>query len=525
MLGQTLSERAARLSEARTLALLVGSLLFAAIAVSRPSWAAQDGPVLVLAFLALAAALATRSGAIPFHLPAARLGRRGASMSPALVLIWIPAGIGVLAVSWSATTFGVRSDWLDLVATTVQIVAIATLVLGAVGALLHDDVTEIAVYSIVADSGFILLALASRDEGAAEPARLWLLVFIAAKTAFVAWAAAASQAFGSSSLGELRGWLRRTPILGLALVAIAAATLGWPGSAVYEARSTLISLALPDRLHFLSVVAIVLSLAYFGRLLLVGLLSPVDAVTAAAGERPRWRRRRGVAAATADSSTSPAAPAGLAIAADGSADRSAGDQAASAAGPAAVPGPLAPAGAATAASSDTPKPKAKRKASRSVATAEIWPAVTDPATASLATDAAGPAGVPDSATAADTKPESASTSGEGTAAAPTVEPGLGFGSWLVSAWRLNRTLEVSGAVLAASALALVLSLGGLGASSVSRDGIPFDVAARATPTPSPTPRPTPSPRPTVTPIALPTPVPTASPSSSASSTASASPVP
>ena len=291
--GTDPEERAARLSEARTLALLVGSLLFAAIAVSRPSWVAQDGPVLVLAFLALATALATRSGAIPFHLPAARLGRRGPSTSQALVLIWIPAGIGVLAVSWSATTFGVRSDWLDLVATTVQIVAIATLVLGAVGALLHDDVTEIAVYSIVADSGFILLALASRDEGAAEPARLWLLVFIAAKTAFVAWAAAASQAFGSSSLGELRGWLRRTPILGLALVAIAAATLGWPGSAVYEARSTLVSLALPDRLHFLSVVAIVLSLAYFGRLLLVGLLSPVDAVAAAAGERPRWLRWRG----------------------------------------------------------------------------------------------------------------------------------------------------------------------------------------------------------------------------------------
>ena len=148
-------------------------------------------------------------------------------MAPALLLVWIPAGIGLMVLSWSATTFGIRSDWLDAAATVVGIVAVATLVLGAVGAFLHDDLIEVVVYSIVQDSAFILLALASRDAGAAEPARLWLLAFVAAKTAFVAWAAAASGAFGSSDLRKLR-WLRRAPASWAWPRSVAAATLGWP---------------------------------------------------------------------------------------------------------------------------------------------------------------------------------------------------------------------------------------------------------------------------------------------------------
>jgi Proton-conducting membrane transporter len=480
-----------RLSEARTLALLVGSLLFAAIAVSRPSWADQDSTVFALGFLGLGAALAVRSGSIPFHVPAANLGKRGPSIAPALLLVWIPAAIGLLAVSWSATTFDLRTDWLDAATTAVQLIAVATLVLGATGALLHDDLTEVAVYSIVGDSGFILLALASRNDGAAEPARLWLLAFLAAKTGFVAWAAAVSHAFGSSNLGELRGWLRRTPILGLALVAVAMATLGWPGSPVYEARSTLIGLALPDWLGFVGAAAIALALACYGRLLLVGLLAPTGVVTAASGERPRWSSAR--PAATPDAT----AAATLDVAATAKASAAATPEAAT----------IATLDAATAAAPDAPALKPKRKTSGAAA-AERAPAKT----------ALPPASPPDDAP---TAPASRSPAG----------PGLR--GRLILAWGMNGTLRVSGAVLAAAALALALSFGGLGASDASRGGIPFDIPTHATPvpTPSPTPPPTPSPEPTLAPIASHNPRPSASlgpsgpPNSSANPTRSSIPAP
>jgi hypothetical protein len=71
-------------------------------------------------------------------------------------------------------------------------------------------------------------------------------------------------------------------------VVIVAATLGWPGSPVFEARGTLVGLGLPDPLHFIGTAAILLSLAYYVRLLAVGLLTPTDTVRRAGGDWPHW---------------------------------------------------------------------------------------------------------------------------------------------------------------------------------------------------------------------------------------------
>ena len=288
-------------AELRTLALVVGASVLAAVTVLNTNWNADDPTFMIaIAFVALAAAVAVRSGAVPFHVPAALLSRSGEGLGLVLSLVWIPTGFGLVALSWGATIYGVPGDWLDRAVVAVQLVAVATLILGAVGAMLHDEIEEIVAYSIVQDTGFILLALTARDADAAQPARLWLLAFILAKSALVAWAATTSWAFGSSNLGDLRGWLRRSPILGLALAGIVLATLGWPGSDVFEARGTLVRLGLPDSVHFLGTAAILLSLAYYLRLMAVGLLTPSAVVRGAAGDRPRWHPAGAEAASEAE---------------------------------------------------------------------------------------------------------------------------------------------------------------------------------------------------------------------------------
>jgi NADH:ubiquinone oxidoreductase subunit 2 (subunit N) len=288
-------------AELRTLALVVSASLLAAATLLPTNWNSDDPTfVLALAFLLVAAAVAVRSGAVPFHVPAALLSRSGEGLGLVLSLVWIPTGFGLVALSWDSSIVGVPSDWLDRAVLAVQVVAVATLILGAVGAMLHDEIEEIVVYSIVQDAGFILLALTARSDDAAAPARLWLLVFVIAKSALVAWAAAISWAFESSSLGDLRGWVRRSPILGLALVAIVAATLGWPGSPVFEARDTLVTLGLPGSLHFLGTAAILLSLAYYARLLAVGLMTPTATVRRAGGDWPHWPRLPKVADETVE---------------------------------------------------------------------------------------------------------------------------------------------------------------------------------------------------------------------------------
>jgi NADH:ubiquinone oxidoreductase subunit 2 (subunit N) len=273
-------------AEMRTLALVIAASLLAAATILNTNWNSDDPTfVLALTFVVLAAAVGVRSGVFPFHVPAALLGRSGEGLGLVLSLVWVPAGFALVALSWNATVFGVPGDWLDRAVEAVQLVAVATLILGAVGALLHDEIEEVVVYSVVQDAGFILLALTARTGDAAAPARLWLATFVVAKSALVAWAAAVSWSYGTSNLGRLRGWLRRSPVLGLALAVIVLATLGWPGSTVFEARATLVALGLPEQLGFVGTAAVLLALAYYGRLAAVGLLAPAEAVREAS---PGW---------------------------------------------------------------------------------------------------------------------------------------------------------------------------------------------------------------------------------------------
>jgi NADH:ubiquinone oxidoreductase subunit 2 (subunit N) len=277
------------LAELRTLGLIAAGALIAAALVLQPGWTTSDPTfVFALAYLALGLAVAVRFGAVPFHVPAARLSKSNVKLGLALSLVWIPAGLGIVALSWSTSVFQRQGEWLDVAVAGLQVIAVATLILGALGALLHEELEEIATYSIVQDAAFVLLALAARDADAAEPTRLWLLAFIVAKSALVAWVVTLSSTHGSSKLQDLRGWFRRSPILGVALIGIVVATLGWPGSPVSEARTTLIRLALPSQLQFLGIVAVFGAIAYYGRLIGVGLMAPGELVKSSTGERPRW---------------------------------------------------------------------------------------------------------------------------------------------------------------------------------------------------------------------------------------------
>jgi hypothetical protein len=487
------------LAEMRTIGLVVGALLVAAVAVLRPAWTSQnDGAIFVLGLFGLGIAIAVRGGAVPFHGPAARLRTRATPMASALLLVWMPAGLGVLSISWSALAFHVGGDAMNVVVVLLQTIAVATLLLGAVGALIHDELEEVAAYSIIQDGAFVLLALASRSDAAAEPARLWLVVFVAAKTGLVAWVAAAARAFGTTNLGQMRGWLRRTPILGIALVAIVVATLGWPGSTVYEARASLIRLALPGNLGFVGTAAMLLSITYYGRLLVLGLMSPGDAVRAARGERPRWgrTRRRALADAVAvEAALSAQAPAESAV-------------------EVAVAAEVVPEAA----------PGKKKRGARAAAAEESLSTVAVPVAAAAQVVQLELATSTEVAATAETTVGEPATADE-PHAPDAARPGLR--RRIALTWRLNRTLEVSLVVAGGAALAVALAFGGLGARAASQSGIPLDTAAHATPTPTPvsTMAPTPTPEESVEPSQLPSasPQPGASGSPNGSAKPSASP--
>jgi NADH:ubiquinone oxidoreductase subunit 2 (subunit N) len=428
-LGQTVGT-----AELRTLALVIAASLLAAMTILNTNWSSEDPTfVLALTFVVLAAAVAVRSGVFPFHVPAALLSRSGEGLGLVLSLVWVPAGFALVALSWNASIFGVPGDWLDRGVAAVQVVAVATLILGAVGAMLHDEVEEVAVYSVVQDAGFILLALTARTGDAAAPARLWLASFVVAKSALVAWAAALSWSFNSSNLGQLRGWLRRSPMLGLALGVIVLATLGLPGSAVFEARATLVELGLPEPLHFVGTAAILLALAYYGRLAAVGLLAPAEGVRSAASGWLQWPRLPGLPEAPAGDDETPAR--GEAVATAETATTTA-----EAAG-------TADAAATTAEAARTPAPTSVKPLNL----AEMGP------------------------------PKPAQDVPE-VAEAHRVR-NLQVRRHVIAAWHLNRPLEAGSTVLVIAALAAGIALGGFAVADAATQGIALDQAAGLVPTP------------------------------------------
>jgi len=196
-----------------------------------------------LAAVAAGAALADRLGAIPLHARVARLADATPPAALPTLLVLLPAGWAVVMLGWVTDALGPAEPALGWDGALLVLLGIGTMVLGTVAALLQDDVGRITTYTIVLDAGVLVLGFASLDPVARDAARAWLVPFVATRSALLAWAVAFRAAFGTARLSETRGWLRRAPALGAALVAIGVAAVGWPGLMVWDARLTVLGAA------------------------------------------------------------------------------------------------------------------------------------------------------------------------------------------------------------------------------------------------------------------------------------------
>jgi formate hydrogenlyase subunit 3/multisubunit Na+/H+ antiporter MnhD subunit len=264
--------------------------LLAAAAITGPVAASRIDPAIAaLSYFGFAAAVAVRFGAIPFHVWAARVADAAPEVGLPLVTAWSPAAFAVVALSW--TQAAVPAFVQPLVAERAIIVAIAVLsiVLATAAACVNGDIEHVVGYSMVADGGIALLGLAVLDPQAWAATRTWLLAVVITKTAFAAWAAALHATFGTRKLADLHGWAIRAPVLGLALLGILVAGVGWPGMAVFAARATLIDLAVQAPFGALLLGAALAAVLYYARLLLIGVAPPGDIVLTAP-ERPTRRQ-------------------------------------------------------------------------------------------------------------------------------------------------------------------------------------------------------------------------------------------
>ncbi len=247
--------------------------------------AGEAGALVGLLALTVTLAAAIRAGAIPFHVRVPRLTDAAPPFALALVLAWIPVPLLVVGLTIADRFLAPVALPLEGEHALIVAVALVTLIAASLAAFIQDDLRHGTGYLVIADGAFVLLAFAALDPAAWGPARTWLVVLAASKTALVVWAAVMEERFEARSVPDLRGWLRRSPILGAALVVLTLATFGIPGWVAFTARGDLARLAAAWPWDGVLILAGFATLPTYLRLLGLGAGLPTSKVSRAEPER------------------------------------------------------------------------------------------------------------------------------------------------------------------------------------------------------------------------------------------------
>ena len=234
--------------------------------------------------LAMAVVVAARLGGIPYHVRISALTDIAPSGSLPLVVAWLPLPLAAAAVGVAVGVLAPLAPPVGPAQALIVAVTLLATLAACLAAFLQDDLRHAVGYLVIADLGLLLLALAALDPALWGAARTWLLTAAVTKTALAAWAAVAEDRFETRSVPELRGWLRPSPVLGLALVLIVLATYGLPGWAVMGARTDLTGHAAAGPWDSLLLLASFLTLPAYLRWLWVGYGPPTSHVERSAPE-------------------------------------------------------------------------------------------------------------------------------------------------------------------------------------------------------------------------------------------------
>jgi NADH-quinone oxidoreductase subunit N len=212
----------------------------------------DDG--LILAGLALLlVGLGFKVAAVPFHFwtPDVYQG------APSPMVAWMASGVKVAGFAGLMRVFDVAFtayavDWQPLIAG----VAVATMLVGAVLAVVQTDVKRMMAYSSISHAGFVLVGVQAATDKGVEAALFYLAtyVFLVAGT-FGIITLVGRRGDGHHSLDDYRGLARARPVLALVLALFLFAQAGVPFTSGFFAKFYVINAAVDAGSTWLASVA------------------------------------------------------------------------------------------------------------------------------------------------------------------------------------------------------------------------------------------------------------------------------
>jgi len=221
-------------------------------------------PLALLAMVLFVAGFGMKVAAVPFHMwiPDAYEG------APITIGAFLAAGtknggFAALIRVFAVALFVLRLDWSG----TFAIIAILTMTLGNVAALMQKSFTRMLAYSSIAQAGYILIGLAAPNPIGIAGALFHVLNHGVMKTAAFIAAAAVYSRLSTTSLDSYSGLGKRMPITAFTLTISLFALAGVPPLSGFMSKLVLFTAAVDGQLWWLALAGVLnsaFSMAYYG---------------------------------------------------------------------------------------------------------------------------------------------------------------------------------------------------------------------------------------------------------------------
>lgn len=231
-------------------------------------------PLLVVAIVTTVIGFGFKVAAVPFHLwapdayegaptPSAAFIATGSKVASFFILAKVMM-IGFAGAEGSGAWRHVISGWVP----TVAIVAVLSMVLGNLTAIVQSSVKRLLAYSAIAHAGYMLLGVLANTETSQVSLLFYVITYAATVLGAFGVVAAVEEAAGSDSIESFVGLSRRAPMLSLCLLVFLLSLGGIPPLAGFIGKFFVFSAVVgADAKHlgllWLVVLAIVMSAVSF----------------------------------------------------------------------------------------------------------------------------------------------------------------------------------------------------------------------------------------------------------------------
>lgn len=245
---------------------LTGELGFKGLSLAIDS---LDSLALLFTLTFIVAGVAFKFAAVPFHMWMPDV-YQGAPTSLALCLSYIPKlAVAALSIRLFHHLFSdLTPQWSQLFI----MLAVLSLVMGNLGALVQNNLKRLLAYSAIAHMGFVLLGLAT-GEGSGQSAALFYVISYSLMSigAFAVLIILGRQdGFDIENMSDLKGLSTRSPWLAFLTLMILFSMIGLPPFIGFYAKLNVLNALLEAQLFWVAIVAVLMSVVgafYYLRLI------------------------------------------------------------------------------------------------------------------------------------------------------------------------------------------------------------------------------------------------------------------